>query len=224
MDKILLINDEKIALDEVEECLTKDCFHCERVKNLDLALETIERKKFSLIIIDVPLNKSNGWSFCEKLRNYTDAPLIVVSTCANTDCIVRGFELGADDYIVRPFVEEVLLARIKAVLRRTKSSGEVEIDGLSWNKDYFNLNYKNISIKLTPIEFNLLGHFIQNINQVFSREQLIDLIWGSTSVTDTRTVDSHVQNIRQKVKRAGFPIDNYLKTIWGIGYQWVKTF
>src|SRR5699024_5182301 len=125
-------------------------------------------------------------------------------------------------YITKPFNEKELLARIEALLRRQTPKTYLETDGLIWDKNEFKLTYNDNLIRLTQREFILLGHFIQNQNQVFSREQLIDLLWGFDSDTEGRTVDSHVRNMRDKIRRAGFPIDNYFQTVWGLGYKWVR--
>mgnify|MGYP001463916484 FL=1 len=107
-----------------------------------------------------------------------------------------------------------------ALLRRRTPNNKVEIDGLIWNKDQFELTYGNKLIKLTPKEFILIGHFMKKTNQVFTRELLIELVWGFDSETEGRTVDSHVRNMRDKIRQAGFPIDDYFKTVWGVGYKW----
>lgn len=136
--------------------------------------------------------------------------------------IIKGLRLGADDYITKPFNEDELLARMTAILRRRMPKVHVEVNGLLWNKEKFDLTYKNVPIKLTPKEFIMIGHFMKNPNQVFAREQLINLIWGFDSETEGRTVDSHVRNMRDKIRQAGFPIDNHFKTVWGVGYKWVN--
>src|SRR5690625_5431373 len=111
---------------------------------------------------------------------------------------------------------------MEALLRRSPPKNHVEINCLLWNKERFELTYRNNPIKLTPKEFIMLGHFIQNPNQVFAREQLIELIWGFNSETEGRTVDYKLRNRRDKIQKVGFPIDDYFKTEWGEGYNWVK--
>jgi DNA-binding response OmpR family regulator len=136
--------------------------------------------------------------------------------------IVKGLRLGADDYITKPFNEKELIARMDALLRRAKPGNHVEVDGLLWDKDRFELSYKNQYIKLTPKEFSLIGLLMQNPGRVYSRNQLIDLVWGMYSETEGRTVDSHVRNMREKIREVGFPIDDYFHTVWGVGYKWIR--
>lgn len=220
MDRVLLVEDEEKMLDLLEVNLEMEDYVCEKTICEEEALNYVKEETFSLVLLDVYMPEIDGWSLCEEIRKFSDIPIIMVTECADKDDIVKGLKLGADDYITKPFHPGELLARIEAVLRRTQPKKEIEINGLYWNEDCFKLAYNKKPIKLTPKEFNLLGHFIKNPNQVFSREQIIRLIWSYTSVTDERTVDSHVQNIREKVRNSGFSIDEHLKTIWGIGYQW----
>lgn len=222
MDRVLLVDDEKRMLDLLEIFLKKENYFCTKAGCADEALNYMKEDSFSLILLDVDMPKINGWSLCKKIRNFSDIPIIMVTGYADHADVIKGLRLGADDYITKPFNREVLLARMDAVLRRTQSKKEIEFHGLFWSEDCFKLTYGKQPIKLTPKEFSLLGHLMKHPNQVFSREQLISVLWGYTSVTDERTVDSHVQNIRDKVGKSGFPIDAHFKTIWGIGYQWVN--
>ncbi len=222
MDRVLLVDVEMRKQEQLETYLKKENYLCEKAVCVNKALSYIKEENFSLILLDVYLPEMADWNLCEEIRKFSDIPIIFVTACADKEVIVKSFKLGADDYIIRPFDKEVLLARMEAVLRRTKPKKEIDIDGLYWNEDCFKLVYKKKAIKLTPKEFTLLGHLIKHPNQVFSREQLISVLWGYTSVTDERTVDSHVQNIREKIGKAGFPIAAHFKTIWGIGYQWIN--
>lgn len=134
--------------------------------------------------------------------------------------IIKGLHIGADDYITKPFNEKELLARISALLRRRKQLNTVEVNGLLWDEKTFELTYKTKQIKLTPKEFILIGQFMKYPRQVFSRDQLIELIWGFDSEIEGRTIDSHIRNMRHKIRNAGFPIDEHLQTVWGVGYKW----
>ncbi|GAA3066297.1 hypothetical protein GCM10010484_68010 [Actinokineospora globicatena] len=134
--------------------------------------------------------------------------------------IVKGLKLGADDYVTKPFDENELTARIDALLRRFYQGDVVEVDGLTWNGMTHELLYQNSPVPLTPKDFAMLGYLLKHPNKVFSREQLIELIWGFDSDTEGRTVDSHVRNLREKIRKAGFPIDEHLHTVWGVGYKW----
>src|SRR5699024_1943770 len=134
-----------------------------------------------------------------------DIPIILVTAREQNEHIIKEFKLGADEYVTKPFDEAELLARIEAVLRRMKPARRVEVNGLLWNEDEFELSYKNNTIKLTPKECTMLGYFMRKPTQVFTREQLIELIWGYDSHTEGRTVDSHVRNMRDKIRQSGFP-------------------
>src|SRR5699024_10300480 len=151
----------------------------------------------------------------------SEIPIIMVTARDQQEDIVKGLKLGADDYLTKPFNESELLARMEPLLRRQAPKTQLKINGLVWDKDRFELSYQNKPIALTPKEFMMLVHFIKNTNQVFEREQLIELLWGVDSETEGRTIDSHIRNMRDKIRQAGFPIDDYFQTVWGIGYKWV---
>src|SRR5699024_6613917 len=186
------------------------------------ALSSLEAEAFDIILLDIMMPEMNGWDLCRKVREISDIPIIMLTAREEKEDIVKGLKLGADDYITKPFSEDELLARMEALLRRRKPANSVEVNGLLWDEMRYELSYKNNPVKLTPKEFALIGLLIRNPNQVFEREQLIGLIWGFESDTGGRTVDSHVRNIREKIRQAGFPIDEHFKTVWGVGYKWVN--
>jgi len=221
MERVLIVEDEKRMADLISLYLKPYNYLCEKVYQAEEALNHIENESYDLILLDIMMPEKDGWKLCREIRRFSDVPIIMVTARAQQEDIVKGLKIGADDYITKPFNEKELLARIEALLRRQTSKTYLEIDGLIWDKDEFKLTYNNSLIRLTQKEFILLGHFIQNQNQVFSREQLIDLLWGFDSDTEGRTVDSHVRNMRDKIRRAGFPVDNYFQTVWGLGYKWV---
>jgi DNA-binding response OmpR family regulator len=136
--------------------------------------------------------------------------------------IVKGLRIGADDYVTKPFNEEELIARIEAVMRRyeNQKQDKVTFKGLIWDHESFELKYEGNPITVTPKEFALIGLFLQNPNKVFTRDHLLSSVWGQLAETEDRTIDSHIRNIREKLRKAGFPIDNHLLTVWGIGYKW----
>src|SRR5690625_2014921 len=222
MYKALIIDDEKRMLDLIELYLRPHDYICKKAQGASEALSYIEYETFDIVLLDIMMPEMNGWELCKEIRRYSDIPSIMVTARDQRDDIIKGLKLGADDYITKPFNEGELLARMEVLLRRSPPKNHVEINGLLWNKERFELTYRNHPIKLTPKESIMLGHFIQNPNQVFAREQLIELIWGFDSETEGRTVDSHVRNMRDKIRQAGFPIDDYFKTVWGVGYKWVN--
>ena len=221
MNKVLLIDDEKRMVDLLALYLKPHHYLCYKAYGAKEALSAIRVETFDIILLDIMMPEMNGWKLCKELRRFSGVPIIMVTARDQKEDIVKGLKLGADDYITKPINEEELLARMGALLRRIKPSSHINVHGLIWNEDRFELTYKNNPIKLTPKEFFMVGHLMKNPNRVFTRDQLIDLIWGFTSETEGRTVDSHVRNVREKIRQAGFPIDVYFKTVWGVGYKWV---
>lgn len=223
MNKVLIVDDEKRMLDLIALYLKHHNYICEKAKGANEALSLIKYETFDIVLLDIMMPEMDGWELCQKIRRFSDVPIIMLTARDQREDIVKGLQLGADDYITKPFNEDELIARMSALLRRRTPRNIVEINGLLWNKDQFELTFQNKLIKLTPKEFILIGHFMMNPNQVFEREHLIDLVWGFASETEGRTVDSHVRNMRDKIRQAGFPIDNHFKTVWGVGYKWVNS-
>lgn len=222
MVKALLVDDEKRMLDLLALYLRPHNYICKKANSAKEALSFLKEEMFDIVLIDIMMPEMNGWELCQKIRKDSDIPIIMVTAREQKEDIIKGLKLGADDYVTKPFDEAELLARIEAVLRRMKPAKRIEVNGLLWNEGEFELSYKNNTIKLTPKEFTMLGYFMRKPNQVFTREQLIELIWGYDSHTEVRTVDSHVRNMRDKIRQSGFPIDDYLKTVWGVGYKWMN--
>lgn len=221
LEKILLVDDEKRMLDLLALYLKPHHYSCKKALGANEALSYIKEEAFDLVLLDVMMPDTNGWELCQQIRLISDVPIIMVTARDQKDDIVKGLRLGADDYITKPINEDELLARMEALLRRRIATDHIKVDGLLWNKERYELSYKGKTIMLTPKEFIMMGHFMKNPNRVFARDQLIDLIWGYDSETEGRTVDSHVRNMREKIRKSGFPIDDHFKTVWGVGYKWV---
>ena len=174
-----------------------------------------------LILLDVMMPEMDGWEACQEIRKHWDTPIIMLTAMSEKSDIVKGLNIGADDYISKPFDEEELTARIEAILRRRKSEpGEISFKGLILDHDSFQLQYDGREISLTPKEFGMMSLLLNNPNKVFTREHLIVSIWGYDVATEDRTIDSHVRNLREKLRKAGFPAEDHLLTVWGIGYKW----
>lgn len=220
--KVLLVDDEQRMLDLLELYLRAHNYKSKKALSAKEALSYMEEETFDIILIDIMMPEMNGWDLCRAIRKNSDVPIIMVTAREQKEDIVKGLKLGADDYITKPFDEEELLARMEALLRRISTANKIEVNGLLWNEDEFELSFNNKPIKLTPKEFTMLGYLMKKPNQVYTREQLIELIWGYESQTDGRTVDSHVRNIRDKIRQVGFPIEDYFITVWGLGYKWVN--
>jgi DNA-binding response OmpR family regulator len=222
MQKVLLIDDEKRMLDLVALYLQPHNYHCIKALGPYEGLDLLEREPFDIVLLDVMMPEMDGWEVCRKIRNFSDVPIIMLTAREQQQDIIKGLKIGADDYVTKPFNEEELLARMEALLRRRNPKNTIEVDGLLWDEDRFELSYRDQSIKLTPKEFMMLGHLLKNPNKVFDREQLLRMIWGYDSETEGRTIDSHVRNVREKIRQSGFPIDNHFLTVWGLGYKWVN--
>ena len=224
MKKILLVDDEIRMLDLLGLYLAPNGFKCIKAESGKEALYYLENENFDMVILDVMMPEMNGWTTCQKIREFSNVPIIMLTAMGETIDIVKGLKNGADDYVTKPFNEKELLARMEALLRRTNNSLEntLHFNGLEWNDGSMELKYKSQHIQVTPKEFALIGLFLKNPHMVHSRDHLLSAIWGFKTNIDDRTVDSHIRNLRDKLRNAGFPIDNHLFTVWGIGYKWVN--
>lgn len=223
MKKIVLVDDEIRMLDLLSLYLTPKGYTCEKLTSAIDAIHYLETSTADLILLDVMMPEMDGWEACKEIRNKWDIPIIMLTARSEKADIVAGLKLGADDYISKPFDESELMARIEAVLRRNKKENDhIEFKGLLLSKDSFELHYDHKPVSLTPKEFSILQLFLQNRNKVFTREHLLNSVWGYLAATEDRTIDSHVRNLREKLRKSGFPIDKYLTTVWGIGYKWVE--
>ncbi|MDT3763543.1 response regulator transcription factor [Priestia filamentosa] len=223
MPIILLVDDELRMLDLLELYLTPNGFTCIKFDSGTEALNYIEEgNKADLMLLDIMMPEKDGWEICREIRNSSKVPIIMLTARDQTVDIIKGLNMGADDYIVKPFSEGELIARIRAVLRRASTENEeINYKGLLWSREHHLLKYKNASIQVTPKEFELVGLLLQYPNRVFSREDLLTLVWGYDTEIEGRTIDSHVRNVRDKLRRAEFPVDEHLQTVWGLGYKWV---
>ncbi|WP_307894684.1 response regulator transcription factor [Bacillus swezeyi] len=220
MLNVLLVDDEIRMLDLLELYLEK--YSCTKAVSGKEALELIEKQIFDLVILDIMMPEMDGWTICEEIRKLTNVPIMMLTAKNGQEDIVRGLTKGADDYLTKPFSEKVLLARIEAVLRRASRQSEIRFKGLVWNKQNHTLHVNNREADITPCEFQLLGILLNHQDQVLARDQLIESVWGFNSDIEPRTVDSHMRNLRNRLKKAGFPVREYLHTVYGIGYKWTS--
>ncbi|MCM3671539.1 response regulator transcription factor [Mesobacillus maritimus] len=222
MKTILLVDDEPLMLDLLSLYLAPAGYDCVKMTSAVEAISYLESHHADLILLDVMMPEMDGWEACREIKKHWDIPIIMLTALGEKPDIVKGLKIGADDYVSKPFDEEELLARIEAVLRRTQSDLEkIKFLGLELDLNSFVLQYHQTGISLTPKEFAMMELFLKNRNKVFSREHLITSIWGYEVSTEDRTIDSHVRNLRDKLRKAGFPADEYLVTVWGVGYKWV---
>lgn len=221
MKTILLVDDEPMMLDLLTLYISPAGYNCVKKESAIHAVNYLQSNSVDLILLDIMMPDMDGREACQEIRKHWDTPIIMLTALSDKSDIVKGLQYGADDYISKPFDEEELLARIEAVLRRHKPiSNKILFKGLVLEIDSHQLAFKGQNISLTPKEFALLYLFLNHQNKVFTREHLITAIWGYEVSTEDRTIDSHVRNLRDKLRKAGFPADSFLQTVWGVGYKW----
>lgn len=221
MKKILLVDDEQRMLDLLCLYLEPKGYKCVPHTSALYALEYLSSYQVDLVLLDIMMPEMDGWTLCAEIRKKWDIPIIMLTARTDKTDVVKGLDIGADDYISKPFDEDELLARIGAVLRRQKSSSPLlTFKGLVLNLESFDLHYEKTPIPLTPKEFSMMEMFLTHPNRVFTRDHLITSIWGHGVATEDRTIDSHVRNLREKLRKAHFPADEHLQTVWGLGYKW----
>lgn len=222
MKTVLLVDDEKRMLDLLEFYIDPHGYKCIKKQTGIDAIMYLEKESADLVILDIMMPDMDGWKTCGKIRETSDVPIIMLTARDGKDEVVKGLKMGTDDYVTKPFNEEELLARMEAVMRRTKSDKEeiLKFKGLVLDEKAFEFRFQKQNISLTPKEFSLLALFINNPNKVFTRDHLLTIVWNFKSDVEDRTIDSHIRNIREKLRHVGFPVDEHLKTIWGVGYKW----
>lgn len=224
--KILIVDDDNNIAELISLYLTKECYDTKIVNDGEQALIAFEHYKPNMLLLDLMLPGIDGYQVCREIRAKSDVPIIMLSAKGEVFDKVLGLELGADDYILKPFDSKELVARVKAVLRRFQPAKPeayasvdikcVEYPGLIVNLSNYSVTYDGQQIDMPPKELELLYFLASSPNQVFTREQLLDNIWGYEYVGDTRTVDVHVKRIREKIKDK--PTWR-IATVWGIGYK-----
>ena len=223
--KILIVDDDENISELISLYLTKEFYDTKIVYDGESALREFEAFQPNLILLDLMLPGMDGYQVCREIRQRAGTPIIMLSAKGEVFDKVLGLELGADDYIIKPFDSKELVARVKAVLRRyqpnpatqQKPSGKIaEYQDLQINLTNYSVHYKDATVEMPPKELELLYFLASSPNQVFTREQLLDHIWGYEYIGDTRTVDVHIKRIREKIKdHANWSIS----TVWGIGYK-----
>lgn len=186
------------------------------------ALEKFKQENYDLILLDVMMPKMDGWSVCREIRRTSKVPIIMLTARGEEYDKLFGFELGVDDYIVKPFSPKELIARMKAVLRRSGCSDSIkekqnrfQYEGLVVDFDSRNVTVDQSQVTMTPKEYELLRFFVENPNKAFSREQILNSVWGYDFFGDHRTVDTHVKMLRETLKE----YRQYIVTVWGTGYK-----
>ena len=225
--KIVIVDDDENIAELISLYLTKECFDTMMVYDGEKALIAQETYQPNLILLDLMLPGIDGYQVCREIRAKSAVPIIMLSAKGEVFDKVLGLELGADDYIMKPFDSKELVARVKAVLRRYQAIPKaetaredkgkcVEYPGISINLTNYSVLVDGLRVDMPPKELELLYFLASSPNQVFTREQLLDQIWGYEYIGDTRTVDVHIKRLREKIKDHG---SWGISTVWGIGYK-----
>ncbi len=221
--RILVVDDDSNIAELICLYLVKEGFETERAHNGKEALKQIQKFSPNLVILDVMMPEMDGYETCREIRKQGAIPVIFLTAKGETFDKVLGLELGADDYIVKPFDNKELVARVKAVLRRTETKEtnlkKLIFPGLIINQSNYSVNYHDKDIEMPPKELELLFFLASHPNQVFTREQLLNQIWGYEYYGDTRTVDVHIKRIREKLDNDDHNEPWGIKTVWGVGYK-----
>ena len=224
--KILIVDDDENIANLISLYLTKECFETRIEHDGQAALAAFKEYNPNLVLLDIMLPIMDGYQVCREIRNISKTPIIMLSAKTEVFDKVLGLELGADDYMIKPFDSKELVARVKAVLRRynepvpaavaAPAEKRVEYKDLIINLSNYEVIYKGKPVEMTPREIELLYFLASSPNQVFTREQLLDHIWGYEYVGDTRTVDVHIKRIREKIADT----DEWsIGTVWSVGYR-----
>ena len=224
-NKILVVDDDLHICELLKLYLENENYTVYVANDGQAAVETFAAKSPDLVLLDIMLPKMDGWQVCREIRKTSSAPIIMLSAKGETFDKVLGLELGADDYVTKPFEAKEVMARIKAVLRRSKGDSEataeekktVVYDKLEINIVNYELKVNGVAVDTPPKELELIYHFASNPNRVYTRDQLLDEVWGFDYYGDSRTVDVHVKRLREKLE--GVSDKWTLKTVWGVGYK-----
>ena len=216
--KILVVDDESRMRKLVHDFLAKQGFVVLEAENGEEAVDIFfSDKNIGLIILDVMMPKMDGWQVCREIRQYSQVPIIMLTAKSDERDELRGFELGVDEYISKPFSPKILVARVEAILRRANAVQEeaLEIGGIILDKSAHSVKIDGQAIDLSVKEFELLEYFLTNKGVALSREKILNNVWNYDYFGDARTIDTHVKKLRSKMGEKG----DYIKTIWGMGYK-----
>ena len=222
--KILVIDDDESICENIKTYFEKEGYEVKTVNDGLSGVDSFKLYSPDLVVLDIVLPKKDGWQVCREIREVSDKPIIMISSKGDTFDKVLGLELGADDYLVKPFDIKELSARVKAVLRRARSSSSsktnnevIKFENIEISLQEYKLKLRGKPIDIPPKELELLYFLAYNSNRVFTRDQLLDKVWGFDYLGDSRTVDVHVKRLREKLE--GVSDKWMLKTVWGVGYK-----
>ncbi len=224
--RVLVVDDEKLIVKGIRFSLEQDDMEVDCAYDGEEALEMAKKNKYDLVLLDIMLPKFTGLEVCQQIREFSDVPIVMLTAKGEDMDKIMGLEYGADDYITKPFNILEVKARIKAIMRRTSAKSEppkksqiIEAGDLKLDCEGRRLYIKGEEINLTAKEFDLLELLVLNPNKVYSRENLLKLVWGADYPGDVRTVDVHIRRLREKVEDS--PSEpKYVHTKWGVGYYY----
>ncbi|MDA8441106.1 MAG: response regulator transcription factor [Peptococcaceae bacterium] len=220
---VLIVDDDEHICEVLRLTLGSEGYRVIIAFDGNEALLRFKEAQPDLTILDIMLPGQTGWDICREIRKVSDKPIIMLTAKGEELDRILGLELGADDYVIKPFSTRELLARVRAILRRSLPQSDPQqtlalcFPGLTIDPQGHEVRVANEIIALTPKEFELLTHLAQNPGRVFTREQLLSSVWGYNYIGDARTVDEHIKRLRQKVETRSS--QRYIKTIWGLGYK-----
>ncbi|MEF9933004.1 MAG: response regulator transcription factor [Cetobacterium sp.] len=218
MKKILIVEDEWKIRRLMKDYLVKEEYEVDEASNGEEGLVKFSQKEFDLILLDVMMPVKDGWEVAKEIRERSNIPIIMLTARSEESDQLFGYELGIDEYMIKPFNPKLLVAKIKAILRRDSSGndgkdGEVILGSISINMDKREVKLDGVLIELTPKELDLLNFFMENNKNPLSREKILNSVWGWDYFGDERTVDTHVKRLRKKIG------ENYIQTVRGFGYK-----
>lgn len=223
-NKILVVDDEWNMRNLVKIYLSKEHFEVDEARGGHEAIQMARQNSYDLLVLDIMLPDIDGWEVCSAIRQTKQVPILMLTARNDVQDRVRGLNLGADDYLVKPFAPEELVARVNALLRRenVKKEGSqgvlLTFEDLLIDRESREVKVKEVSVELTPKEFDILYMVASQSKRVFTRDILLDTIWEPEDFRDLRTIDTHVKNVREKLRKAGLSY-NPIKTVWGVGYK-----
>ena len=222
--KILIIDDDTAVCEMIKNHFEKEGYEVKAVNDGVAGVDSFKLYNPDIVLLDIVLPKKDGWQVCREIREVSNQPIIMISAKSDTFDKVLGLELGADDYVVKPFDIKELSARVKAVLRRTRTHSSsktdnevIKLENIEISLQKYELKLFGKAIDIPPKELELLYFLAYNRNRVFTRDQLLDKVWGFDYLGDSRTVDVHVKRLREKLE--GVSDKWVLKTVWGVGYK-----
>lgn len=218
--KIMIVEDEQRMRQLLRIYMQNEGFEVIEAADGREALEIFQQQPLDLVVLDVMLPYIDGWTVCRQIRQRSQIPIIMLTARGEENDKLFGFDLGADDYVVKPFSPKELIARVKALLKRSHGNTSAQDNIMQYGELSINASSRSVTVSrqavaLTPKEFDLLLYMASHPGQVFSREQLLQQVWGYDFYGDSRTVDAHIKNLRNKLGQAG----RYIVTVWGVGYK-----